>query len=66
MIGIRNIQQYFFTFEAFDVKISEEFVNDPILATDKSRWIVDFYKSYIISNADLDFEEYYKKVYSHD
>lgn len=66
MIGIRNIQQYFFTFEAFDGKISEEFVNDPILATDKSRWAVDFYKSYIASNIDLDFEEYYKKVYSHD
>lgn len=52
--------------EAFDGKISEEFVNDPILATDKSRWAVDFYKSYIASNTDLDFEEYYKKVYSHD
>ena len=52
--------------EAFDGKISEEFANDPILATDKSRWAVDFYKSYIASNTDLDFEEYYKKVYSHD
>lgn len=44
-------------------KISEDFVNDEILATDKTKWAVDFYKSYITSNAELDFEEYYKQIY---
>ena len=38
-------------------KISKDFVND------KSRWAIDFYKSYISSNTELDFEDYYKKVY---
>ena len=34
------------------------------LATDdKSRWAIDFYKSYITSNTELDFEEYYKQNY---
>lgn len=49
--------------DAFDGKISEDFVNDEVLATNKSRWAVDFYKSYISSNTELDFEDYYKKVY---
>ena len=52
--------------DAFDGKISEDFVNDEVLADDKSRWAVDFYKSYIASGTNLDFEDYYKKVYSHD
>lgn len=52
--------------DAFDGKISEDFVNDEILATDKSRWAVDFYKSYITSGTNLDFEDYYKKVYKYD
>ena len=52
--------------DAFDGKISEDFVNDEVLADDKSRWAVDFYKSYIISNTELNFEDYYKKIYSHD
>ena len=51
--------------DAFDGKISEDFVNDEVLADDKSRWAVDFYKSYIASETNLDFEDYYKKVYSH-
>ena len=49
--------------DAFDGKISEDFVNDEVLADDKTRWAVDFYKSYIASNTELDFEQYYKKVY---
>ena len=49
--------------DIWDGKISEDFVNDEVLATDKTRWAVDFYKSYIASNTDLDFEDYYKKVY---
>lgn len=52
--------------DIWDGKISEDFVNDEVLATDKSRWAVDFYKSYIISNTELNFEDYYKKIYSHD
>ena len=52
--------------DAFDGKISEDFVNDEVLADDKSRWAVDFYKSYIISNTELNFEEFYKKFYSYD
>ena len=51
---------------AFDGKISEDFVNDEVLADDKSRWAVDFYKSYIASETNLDFEDYYKKVYKYD
>jgi len=49
--------------DIWDGKISEDFVNDEVLATDKSRWAVDFYKSYIESNTKLDFEDYYKEVY---
>ena len=49
--------------DAYDGKISEDFINDEVLATDKTRWAVDFYKSYIASETDLDFEDYYKKVY---
>jgi hypothetical protein len=49
--------------DIWDGKISEDFVNDDVLATDKSRWAVDFYKSYIASNTKLNFEDYYKEVY---
>ena len=52
--------------DAFDGKISEDFVNDEVLADDKSRWAVDFYKSYIASRTNLDYEDYYKKVYKND
>jgi len=46
-------------------KISEDFVNDKgIVATDKTKWAVDFYKSYIASNTDLDFEDYYKNIFN--
>ena len=51
------------TDDIWDGKISEDFVEDDVLANDKSRWAVDFYKSYIASNTDLDFEDYYKQVY---
>ena len=47
----------------WDGKISEDFINDEVLATDKTRWAVDFYKSYIKSNTKLGFEEYYKQIY---
>lgn len=47
-------------------KISEDFVNDKgIVVTNKTKWAVDFYKSYIASNTDLDFEDYYKKIFNH-
>lgn len=39
-------------------KISKDLATD-----DKSRWAIDFYKSYIASNTELDFEEYYKQNY---
>ena len=44
----------------WDGKISKDFVDD------KTKWAVDFYKSYIKSNTELSFEEYYKKVYNHE
>lgn len=44
-------------------KISKDFVNDKILSTNKTKWAIDFYKSYIASETDLDFENYYKQVY---
>lgn len=43
--------------DIWDGKISEDFEKD------KEKWAVDFYKSYIASNTDLDFEDYYKQVY---
>ena len=44
-------------------EIEQILTNDEVLADDKTRWAVDFYKSYIASNTELDFEQYYKKVY---
>ena len=43
--------------DIWDGKISEDFESE------KEKWAVDFYKSYIASNTDLDFEDYYKQVY---
>lgn len=43
--------------DIWDGKISEDFEED------KEKWAVDFYKSYIASETDLDFENYYKQVY---
>ena len=48
--------------DIWDGKISEDFVNDEVLADNKTRWAVDFYKSYIESGTDLDFEDYYKQT----
>ena len=49
--------------DIWDGKISEDFIEDKYLASDKTRWAIDFYKSYIETETDLDFEDYYKKVY---
>ena len=46
--------------KVWDGKISEDF------ETEKEKWAIDFYKSYIESGTDLDFETYYKKVYGKD
>ena len=43
--------------DIWDGKISEDFEED------KEKWAVDFYKSYIASNTDLDFKDYYKQIY---
>lgn len=43
--------------DIWEGKISDDFVDD------KTKWAVDFYKSYIKSNTELDFEEYYKQFY---
>lgn len=50
--------------DIWDGKISNDFIEDDVLADDESRLAVDFYKSYIASNTDLDFEDYYKKIYN--
>lgn len=39
-----------------DGKISEDFEDE------KEKWAIDFYKSYIDSGTDLDFEDYYKQT----
>ena len=46
--------------KVWDGKISEDF------ETEKEKWAIDFYKSYIESGTYLDFETYYKKVYGKD
>lgn len=45
------------TNDIWDGKISEDFEDK------KEKWAINFYKSYIESNTNLDFENYYKQVY---
>lgn len=42
--------------DIWDGKISEDFEDE------KEKWAIDFYKSYIDSGTDLDFEDYYKQT----
>ena len=42
--------------DIWDGKISEDFEDE------KQKWAIDFYKSYIDSGTDLDFEDYYKQT----
>lgn len=41
-------------------KISEDFVNNKELSSDKTKWAVNFYKSYLESETNTDIENYYK------
>lgn len=41
-------------------KISEDFVNNKELSSDKTKWTVNFYKSYLESETNTDIENYYK------
>ena len=43
-------------------KISEDFVNNKELSSDKTKWSVNFYKSYLESETNTDIENYYKLI----
>ena len=46
--------------DIWDGKISEDFVNNKELSSDKTKWAVNFYKSYLESETNTDIENYYK------
>ena len=53
--------------DIWDGRISEDFVNDEILATDKTELAVNFYKSYLQFGEKIELENFYKNYYNrHD
>ena len=46
--------------DIWDGKISEDFFNDKILGSEKTKWAVNFYKSYLKSETNTNMENFYK------
>ena len=49
--------------DIWDGKISEDFINDDeYLATDKTKWAINFYKAYLESETNIEMEKFYQLI----
>lgn len=47
--------------DIWDGKISDDFINDDeYLATDKTKWAINFYKAYLESETNIEMEKFYQ------